>query len=127
MAISPKRTSYGRADRRALVTEHAVGDGLGCTLKTSDWSAATGVTDGLVPAMYPIVVDANGIGRPFAGTSGTPAALSGFTLNPVNVTDGDQPVAYVWHGTVDPDLLPVDFDPTAVSGAATSRFVWAKA
>ena len=29
--------------------------------------------------------------------------------------------------TLDPDLLPVDFAPAAVTGAATSRFVWAKA
>lgn len=122
MGIAPKRTSYGRADRRALVTEHAVGDGLGCTLKKADWTTATGVEDGIVPCLYPIVVDANGIGTPYAA-----GELSGFTINPTDVNGGDEPVAYVWHGTIDPDLLPVDFDPSTVTGAAASRFVWAKA
>lgn len=122
MGIAPKRTSYGRADRRALVTEHAVGDGLGCTLKKATWQAATNVQDGVVPAMYPVVVDANGIAAPY-----TAGNLSGFTINPVDVSGGDEPVAYVWHGTIDPALLPVTFDPSTVTGAALSRFVFTKA
>lgn len=122
MGIASKRTSYGRADRRALVTEHAVGDGLGCTLKKADWQSATAVEDNIVPCLYPVVVDANGIATPYAA-----GELSGFTINPTDVSGGDEPAGYIWHGTIDPELLPVDFDPSTVTGAAVSRFLFTKA
>lgn len=123
MGIAPRRTEYGNTNRRALITEHAVNDGLGCTLKAATWKNAPGVTDGIVPALYPVAVDADGIATPY--TSG--GTFSGFTINPVNTAKGDDSTGYIWHGTIDATLLPVTFDPASVTGAAASRFVFAKA
>lgn len=117
MGINPTRKPYGRVNRRWLVTEHAVGEAVGCTLPNSVFGSATGVSGNIVPAGYPVVVGADGKAAPY--TSGN---LSGFTLNPVDLTNGDDSVAYVWHGTVDPSLLPVAFDPATVTGVSASRF-----
>ena len=123
MPVNVRRKTYGlAADRRALLTEHAVEDGIGCTLTASAFTGKPGVTDGVVPALYPIVVDAAGMATPFAGTTGVPGALSGFTINPVDISNGNDVTGYIWHGALDPTLLPVTFDPAAVNAASAARF-----
>lgn len=123
MPVNVRRKTYGlAADRRALLTEHAVEDGIGCTLTASAFTGKPGVVDNVVPALYPIVVDSAGKATPFAGTVGTPAALSGFTINPVDISNGDDVTGYMWHGTYDPTLLPVTFDPAAVAATSAQRF-----
>lgn len=133
MSVNPRRKTYGRADRRALITEHAVGDGLGCTLNATAFATAAGVADNLVPALYPVSVDADGRAWPFTAagqtaTATTPARpFSGFTVNPVDVTHGDDVTGYIWHGTIDPALLPVAFDPAGVTTGNIGKFTFGKA
>lgn len=127
MGISPKRKSFGRVNRRALITEHAVGDALGCTLQSTTWASAAGVQDGLVPALYPVSVGADGIAVPFDTANQATAPFSGFTLDPVDTTKGDESVGYLWHGAIDASLLPVAFDPAGVTSGNISKFVFGKA
>lgn len=117
MGINPIRKKYGAPDRRALVTEHAVSDGIGCTLTASAFAGKPGVVDNVVPALYPIVVDAAGKATPYV-----PGPLSGFTINPNDITNGDCSDGYLWHGTIDPSLLPVAFDPATVTGSHQFNF-----
>lgn len=123
MPVTIRRKVYGlAANRRALLTEHGVGDGIGCTLTATQFTGKPGVTDGVVPALYPVKVSATGAATPFTGTAGTPGDLSGFTLNPVDISNGDDVTGYMWHGALDPSLLPVTFDPAAVKPADLARF-----
>ena len=131
MGINPTRKAYGRANRSYLVTEPGIGDGIGCTLPKSAFNTAEGVTDGVVPAGYPIQVDSDGKAAPFEayepgedGAPGTGGELAGFTIDPVNVTNGDQSIGYQWYGAIDPSRLPVDFDPADVA-PGNSRFYFA--
>ena len=118
MSIKPRRTSYGHAaNRSALLTEHGVGDGIGCTLTAAAFTGKPGVADNIVPALYPVVVDADGKATPYAG-----GELSGFTINPVDISNGDDSDGYIWHGALDPSKLPIPFDPATVTGSGASRF-----
>lgn len=127
MSVNPRRKTHGNADRRALLTSHAVGDGLGCTLTADQFKTAAGVKDNLVPALYPVSVAANGMAVPFTVAAQATAPFSGFTINPVDVTHGDDSDAYIWHGAIDASLLPVEFDPTAVTGGNIGHFVFGSA
>ena len=125
LGLRTTNTYGGEPDRRALVTKHGVDDALGCTLTASNFTGKPGVTDGIVPALYPIVVDAAGKATTFVGTSGTPAPLSGFLVNAYDISNGDEPAAYIPHGTIDPAYLPVNFSFAWVSG--THQFIAGKA
>ncbi|MGG7653509.1 hypothetical protein [Kocuria rosea] len=127
MGVNPRRKNYGRVDRRALITEHAVGDSLGCTLKAATWATAPGVSDGLVPALYPVTVGADGIAAPFVVGDQATKPFSGFIIDPVDTTKGDGSVGYIWHGTIDASLLPVAFAPAGVTSGNISKFVFGKA
>lgn len=122
------RTTYGGSpDRRSLVTDRGVGTGIGCTLTAAAFvgqplDQASGVITDHVPAMYPITVDATGMATPFAGTSGTPTALSGFTLNDVDISGGDNVTGYLSRGDIDPAFLPVPFDPAGAGATSTGSF-----
>lgn len=118
MGINPTRKSYGRVNRSYLVTETGVGDGIGCTLPKAAFENAPGVKDGLVPAGYPVTVAADGKAAPFAAGG----ELSGFTIDSVNVTLGDESIGYQWYGAIDPRKLPVAFDPAGATGNASKFY-----
>lgn len=123
MPVGPVRKSYGGApDRRALVTDKGVNEGIGCTLTATNFTGKPGVVDGLVPALYPIVVDAAGKATVFVGTAGAKGKLSGFTLNPVDISGGDDITGYMNTGDIDVTKLPVTLDPAAVDAASSARF-----
>ncbi len=124
MPVGPVSRSWGGSpDRRALVTERGVNEGIGCTLVAANFTGKAGVgADGSIPALYPIVVAAaTGLASPFAGTANSP--LSGFTLNPANISQGNEPVAYMSRGDIDPSLLPTStFVLANVLAADAARF-----
>lgn len=116
MGVNPRRTDYANAsDRRALINDTGVNDGVGCTLVPAAWSAAAGVTNGIVPALYPVVVSAAGIATPW-----TAGALSGLLLDSVDLSKGPASVGYMYRGVVDPTLLPVN---AAAGTGAAFKFV----
>lgn len=102
MSVNPRRKTYSIVRRDALINDFAVDQGIGCTVKAADFQAAAGVTDGVVPALYPVVVT-NGIAAPW-----TAGVLTGLLIDPVNLEDGDASVGYMWTGVVDPTKLPVN-------------------
>lgn len=117
MSFNPTRKKYGSVDRRALITEHAASDGIGCTVDVSAFTSAADVTDS-IPALYPVVVDkATGMATPY-----TAGALSGFLINGGPLADGDFGDGYIWHGSLDPALIPGDFDPATVTGSHQFNF-----
>ena len=117
MPFNPTRKTFASTvDRRALITEHAVSDGIGCTVDVSAFTDATDVTD-TIPALYPVVVSATGIATPY-----TAGALSGFLINGGPVGGGDFGDGYIWHGALDPAMLPGDFDPATVTDAHQFNF-----
>lgn len=122
MSFNPTRKTYGAVDRRALISEHAVSDGIGCTVDVSAFVDETDVTNDTIPALYPVVVSASGVATPFAGTAGVPAVLSGFLINGGPVDRGDFGDGYIWHGALDPALIPGDFDVAGISNAHQFNF-----
>ena len=117
MPVGPVTRSWGGSpDRRALVTERGVNEGIGCTLVAANFSNATYFPAGVVPALTAIVVDSAGLASPVLGTASAP--LSGFTLNDANVSQGNEVVAYMSRGDLDPTLLPVSAFVAATTLAA---------
>lgn len=109
-------------DRRALVSEHAFGDAIGGTLNLDEFTEATHYPKGVIPALTPVSQGADGLCVPYDPLVG---ALR-FTVNPVDVT-GDLHVALLWHGVIDPTLLPVDFDSETVDTTSATKFEFTKA
>lgn len=122
MAGFTRKTYGGAPDRRALVTDRGVDTGVGCTLTASAFTGKPGVTDGVVPALYPVVVAADGKATPFAGTSGSAKPLSGFTLNVVDISGGDAVTGYMSRGDIDPAKLPIPFAVAGVDAASAPSF-----
>ena len=120
MGLSPTKRTFGpNVDRRYLVTDRRLDEGLGCTLDKATFTrGANGVTaEGIIPAGYPIVVNAAGIGSRWST-----GALSGITINAVDLNKDDGLVSYQTGGDVDPSLTPVDF-----SAATGHGFIFRKA
>jgi hypothetical protein len=103
VSVNPRRKTYTGPDRRALINTDGLDEATGCTVPASAFSAAAGVTDGVVPALYPVVVNGSGVAAPW-----TAGALTGLLVDPVDTSKGDASVGVMRRGYVDPTLLPVD-------------------
>lgn len=98
-------------DYRWLYSRHAVENAGTITL---DISAFT-LDEGVVKSGTPIAEDdSTGLAVPF--TDDDTQDLAGFVLNDMS-GDFDRPAAYVWHGRIRTEFLPVDgFTPPSGTG-----------
>lgn len=109
MALGIKTETWGGGDHSWLGSRHGVETAQTITLEADAFT----VDDGIVKSGTPIVRAAEGgMAGPYAGTG----TLLGFVLEDTDISGGDTPAAYLWHGRVKVDRLPVDFTPPADAG-----------
>ena len=110
MALGIVTKNLGGGDDSWMGSRHGVAQAATGTL---DASAFT-VTNNIVKSGYPVAKNAtSGLLEPY----GTGDTLYGFVIGDYDISNGDEPVAVLWHGRIITDNLPVEFtaptDPTA--------------
>ena len=107
MALGITSKSFGGGDDSWMGSRHGVETATTITLDESAF------TDKLVKSGTPIVKSAtDGLAEPYD----TGDVLYGFVIGDHDISDGDTPVAVMWHGRVIVDNLPVAFTPPAAAG-----------
>lgn len=111
MAFGIRSESISGGDDSWMGSRHGVDTAQTITLDASAF------TDPIVRSGQPVQRDADGVlAVPF-----TTGPLAGFVIGDHDLSAGDAPVAYMWHGRVKVDRLPVEF--TAPADAPAFTFV----
>ncbi len=111
MSLNIISKKLGGGDQSWLGSRHGVENAQTGTLSASAFVAAV---DGVVPSGTPVKEQAGKL-----VPAGSDAPL-GFTLVNASVKHGDEPVAYVWHGRIKTQKLPVaTFTVPSAPGAFT--------
>lgn len=111
MALGITSKSFGGGDDSWMGSRHGVETATTITLDASEF------TDTLVKSGTPIAKSAtDGMADPYDPTPTTGNTLYGFVIGDHDISDGDTPVAVMWHGRVIVDNLPVAFTPPASAG-----------
>lgn len=94
MSLNIKTKKLGGGDQSWLGSRHAVNEAATGTLDSTKFTGA-------VPSGTPVIETAGKL------VPAGEAAPTGFTLVDASVADGDELVAYVWHGRIKTQNLPV--------------------
>lgn len=114
MALGPFTTGRSGSNSSWMGSRHGVAEAAPGTLKASAFSGATGVTNGIVPSGYPIMLDGAGLYIPFTGTDGTKLR---FSIDDRDIRNGDETTAVLRHGVIAVSKLPIAFTPPTGASA----------
>lgn len=110
-----RRRSMGRAsDQRWIGSRHALANARSSTLDPANFTAADHFPDGYIPSGTQVNAADESDLQPYTGAAGEKLRFvkDNHEVVPGDDGDGDYAllgVATIWHGSIDPEFLPVEF------------------